>query len=88
MNWDEAVDAMRQGAACRRKVDSVETVVSYDDLTEITVVDSGTEPTRLMAAWTDDDKPVFVFAGAWSKVMFVPGDRHRSSTDWEVVDGR
>lgn len=82
MTWDEAITAMLQGALVRRRSEVRREVMGSPGGNE--VVDVGTEPMRLLAAWTHDDKPVRVFAGAWSRVPFVPDDEHRAATDWEV----
>ena len=93
MNWTEAIEAMKRGAQVRRTQDARREPVFDDDgdiaesgIGEIRapVVFAGTEPMRLAAAWSADGKPVSVFQGAWSGVLFVPDD-DRAATDWEVV---
>lgn len=91
MNWADAVIAMRAGHNVRRDSLSCWKRVHVIDpagnaLTdEPIVIYAGLEPLMLAAAWTDDDRPVFVFRGAQSGVMHIPEDEDRAATDW-VVD--
>lgn len=48
--------------------------------------ETGVEACELMAGWTDDDKPVRVFIGSYSRWAFVPDYDDRTATDWEIVD--
>jgi len=74
---------MRAGQTVRRQAEIGIREQVADDITYC-----GTEPPRLMNAWTDAEKPAQVFMGAWSNVLFVPGDEERNATDWVIVDQR
>ncbi len=82
MNWPEAVEAMRAGHAVRRKSESL-VKVRDDDIRE-----TGQEGSRLMHAWTADEKPALVFMGSSSKCLFVPDDEDRGATDWVIETNR
>lgn len=84
MNWTEAIEAMRAGRRVRRVSGTQKVLACYAGT--LPVYDVGTEPIMLAAAWTDDAKPVRVFVGAWSKVLFAPGHEYENATDWVTVD--
>lgn len=96
LNWQQAVDAMRQGKYVRqasqmylrciersREADPDEDSHPW---AEAGVYESGQEGCYLAHAWSDDDKPVRIFMGASSKVPFVPDGEHFEAADWVVVE--
>jgi hypothetical protein len=80
MPWSDAVAAMRAGHDVRRLGEAKEEGLAAG----VTFV--GAEPIRLAAAWSTDDTPCLVFVGAWSRVLFVPGDEDRAATDWAITE--
>ena len=87
MNWPDALAAMRAGHAVRRaSLSCYRPISSPDD--ETVIIYAGTEPLMLAAAWTVDDRPVFVFRGAMSGVLHIPDDEDRAATDWVVDEDR
>jgi hypothetical protein len=82
MNWPEAIEAMKAGKHVRRKVDAVH---GERWVNGVKVRYFGEEAMCLRAAWTVDNRPVMVFAGAESRCLFVPEARHIEATDWEIV---
>jgi len=83
MNWREAVKAMRAGNAVRRISETYRKRIGESG--GVPIFECGTEPCRLAAAWTDDERPVSIFQGTESKQLFVPDDEHRAATDWEIA---
>ena len=83
MNWTQAVAAMKTGKRVQRASQQRRTLLSANDGTP--VFECGTEPCLLAHAWTDDEKPVLVFRGAESGVLFVPDSEDRGATDWVCV---
>lgn len=81
MTFDEAVEAMRDGARVIRTSQVCRERLSPD------VVYIGTEPCRLASAWTPDGVPVEVFQGAESRVLFRPSAEDRGATDWIALHG-
>ena len=84
MTWEEAIDAMRQGAHVRRSSESTRTLMGHSG--GVPIYDCGTEACFLAYAWTDDGRPVRVFCGSGSKAMFVPDSDQRLATDWITSD--
>lgn len=89
MNWGEAVEAMKVGHRVNRRAGIKHKSLGYSEtfVGDAEIIDAGTEPLYLCAGWTDDNRPVRIFMGAWSKGPFVPDDEHLQATDW-VVDER
>jgi hypothetical protein len=89
MNWNEAMEAMREGHAVRRASEKRQKTIDPGDaeaggMAGAAIVESGQEGCRLMHAWTADEKPAMIFMGSMSKCLFVPDDEHRGATDWEI----
>ena len=82
MTWDEAVQAMKQGAHVHRASEQKCELVGYHN--GLPIYDGGTEALMLAAAWTADGKPVFVFQGVESKAMTCPGTDETKAVDWQI----
>ncbi len=80
MNWLEAIEVMRSGANVQRRSEQTRKQISPG------VWECGEEPCMLAHAWTVDERPVLVFRGADSGVLFVPDSDDREATDWVVVE--
>lgn len=83
MNWAEAVQTMRKGQPVHRT--SQVWRVQVGEAGGLPVFDCGREACMLAAAWTDDERPVMVFRGAESGVLFVPDDEDRAAEDWATA---
>lgn len=84
MNWAEAVARMQAGNIVRR-ASQPDKWLGTDQKTGAALFVTDAEPIMLAAAWTPEDKPVFVFRGLWSRELFVPDDDNRNATDWEIA---
>lgn len=83
MNWNEAVSAMRLGKRVQRESERRHEPIG--SICGLMVYESGQEPVMLAHAWTADERPVMVFRGAESGVLFVPDAEHRMADDWVIV---
>jgi hypothetical protein len=81
MNWWQAVTAMKQGRHVARSSEIRRVRIHTGD-PDTVIYDCGTESSFLAAAWSVDNKPVFVFMGAESKCMFCPSEEQMAATDW------
>lgn len=86
LTWPQAVEAMKAGNCVKQASQCYLRLVQPATDDELAVYESGQEGCCLIAAWTDDDKPVNVFMGACSRHPFVPEGDHFEATDWVVVD--
>lgn len=82
MNWTAALEAMRKGKHIQRTSQQGRKLIGHSG--GLPIYECG-EATRLAYAWTHDNKPVLVFQGTESKVLFVPETDDRNANDWEVV---
>ena len=84
MNWADAVACLQAGNAVRR-ASQPDKWLGVDPMTGAKLFVTDAEPIMLAAAWTTEDRPVFVFRGLWSRELFVPDDENRKATDWEMA---
>lgn len=85
MHWAAAVHAMRESKYVRRRTwMAMETVKRGPD--GVPIVVTGIEPCYLAAGWSDDDRPVRVFRGAWSGLNFIPLAEDMDASDWVIVE--
>lgn len=84
MNWTDAVACMACGEAVRRASEKKYDRIGHTD--GVPIFDTGCEPVTLVAAWTVDDKPVYVYRGLHSRELFMPEDHDRAATDWETYE--
>ena len=79
MNWTDACKLMRRGKSVVRlsqtQLDPRANRIRY----------IGTEPIKMAAAWSDDNKPVFVLIGAQSRCFVIPDESYERATDWVEV---
>lgn len=90
MNWEQAVQAMREGHTVSRLSHHKKELIREADeslpgIQGAPIYFVCGESARLMHAWTVDDRPALVFMGYPSRCLFVPDDEHRTATDW-VID--
>lgn len=83
MNWHEAVVAMQKGGSVYRKSQRTRRLIGESE-DGIPIYDCGQESMRLVTAWTQDNRPVMVFQGSDSKVLFVPDADDITATDWAI----
>ena len=83
MNWTEAVAAMKGGNQVQRASEQGSKPLSENS--GVPIYKCGEEPCLLAHAWSADDRPVTVFRGANSGVLFVPDFEHRDAIDWVCV---
>jgi hypothetical protein len=87
MNWREAVALMKQGKHLVRQSQQKRELVGYANDDGPPIYECGPEAVCIRAAWTVDEKYVFVFQGSESRTSFMPEDCHKEATDWiEYID--
>ena len=83
MDFKDAVSAMKSGSHVHRTSQQKRELLSENY--GVPIYECGTEPMRLAAAWTDDCRPVMVFQGVHSQVLFIPEPDDEASDDWEIA---
>jgi alpha-beta hydrolase superfamily lysophospholipase len=87
LNWAQAVQTMRAGAAVRRVKDMrLTTLVEPGEFEEVVVLQQGTEAITLRVAVTDDYGFCRVFQGAQSHRLFEPSAEDKAAEDWLRVE--
>ena len=84
MNWTQALEKMFAGHTVNRR-SQLWARQSDRKHNGMPVIETGMEACRLMYAWTHDNKPVQVFVGAQSGMLFVPDSDLLNAEDWQVV---